>query len=131
MPRALDQQTALITGASRGVGAATAWQLAQAGCRVAINYHQSADEAETVASQCREAGVEAILVPGDVAENTACRRMVAQTLETFGGLDILVNNAGTTRFIDFQDLPKLRTWTWWVVNCLSRASSNRSISPAC
>ena len=104
MPRSLEQQTALITGASRGVGAATALQLAKAGCRVAINYHQSADHAETVASQCHEAGVEAILVPGDVAEDAACRRMVAKTLETFGALDILVNNAGTTRFIDFSDL---------------------------
>jgi len=112
VPRTLDQQTALITGASRGVGAATARQLAQAGCRVAINYHQSADHAETVASQCREAGVKAILVPGDVAEDAACRRMVAQTLETFGALDILINNAGTTRFIDFPDLEAVQNEDW-------------------
>ena len=112
MPRSLEQQTALITGASRGVGAATALQLAKAGCRVAINYHQSADHAETVASQCREAGVKTIFVPGDVAEDAACRRMVAQTLETFGALDILVNNAGTTRFIDFPDLEAVQDEDW-------------------
>ena len=60
----LQAQSALITGASRGVGAATALQLAQAGCRVAINYHQSADRAQAVATQCREAGVEAIVIQG-------------------------------------------------------------------
>ena len=112
MPGSLDQHTALITGASRGVGAATARLLALSGCRVAINYHQSAEHAETVASQCREAGVEALLVPGDVAEDAACRRMVAQTLEKFGGLDILINNAGTTRFIDFPDLEAVQDEDW-------------------
>ena len=112
MPGSLDQHTALITGASRGVGAATARLLAQSGCRVAINYHQSAEHAETVASQCHEAGVEALLVPGDVAEDAACRRMVAQTLEKFGGLDILINNAGTTRFIEFPDLEAVGDDEW-------------------
>lgn len=105
-------QAALITGASRGVGAATALQLAQAGCRVAINYHQSADQAEAVAAHCREAGVEVVLVQGDVAEDAACREMVRQTLAAFGGLDILINNAGTTRFIDFPDLEAVQDADW-------------------
>ena len=102
----------MITGASRGVGAATALKLAKAGCRVAINFNQSADRAETVADQCREAGVEAILVQGDVAEDAACRAMVQQAVEAFGGLDILINNAGTTRFIDFQDLDAVTDEDW-------------------
>ena len=108
----LSGKSALITGASRGVGAATAIQLAQAGCRVAINYHQSADQAEAVAAQCREIGTEVLLVQGDVAEDAACRVMVAQTVETFGGLDVLVNNAGTTRFIDFTDLEAVDDDAW-------------------
>ena len=108
----LSGKSALITGASRGVGAATARQLAQAGCRVAINYQQSAEHAEAVAHQCREAGVETIVVQGDVAEDVACRHMVTQTLETFGGLDILINNAGTTRFIDFPDLEAVQDEDW-------------------
>ena len=70
----LSGKSALITGASRGVGAATARQLALTGCRVAINYQQSAEHAEAVAHQCREAGVEALVVQGDVAEDNACRR---------------------------------------------------------
>ena len=108
----LSGKAALVTGASRGVGAATALRLAQAGCRVAINFNQSADRAETVADQCRKAGVEAILVQGDVAEDAACRAMVQQAVEAFGGLDILINNAGTTRFIDFPDLDAVTDEDW-------------------
>jgi 3-oxoacyl-[acyl-carrier protein] reductase len=108
----LQGKIALITGASRGIGAATSLQLAQAGCRVAINYHQSADRAQAVATQCRTAGAEAIVIQGDVADDAACRAMVQKTLEAFGGLDILVNNAGTTRFIDFPDLDAVRDEDW-------------------
>ena len=108
----LQDKSALITGASRGVGAATALQLAQAGCRVAINYHQSADRAQAVADQCRKAGVEAIVIQGDVAEDAACCAMVQKTLEAFGGLDVLINNAGTTRFIDFPDLDAVTKGDW-------------------
>lgn len=105
-------KSALITGASRGVGAATALRLAQAGCRVAINYHQSAEQAEKVAGQCRAAGADAVLVQGDVAEDAACRAMVDRTLDAFGRLDILINNAGTTRFIDFPDLDAVQDEDW-------------------
>ena len=103
---------ALITGASRGVGAATALALAKAGCKVAINYNQSLERAEQVAVQCHEAGAEAILLQGDVAEDAACRSMVEQTLSVFGGLDILINNAGTTRFIDFPNLEDVKDEDW-------------------
>ena len=108
----LHDKTALITGASRGVGAATAIQLAKAGCRVAINYHQSADHAEAVATECREAGAEVLLLQGDVAEDATCRKMVAESVKAFGGLDILVNNAGTTRFIEFPDLEAVGDDEW-------------------
>ena len=108
----LQDKSALITGASRGVGAATALQLAQAGCRVAINSHQSADRAQAVADQCRKAGVEAIVIQGDVAEDAACRTMVQKTMDAFGELDVLVNNAGTTRFIDFPDLDAVTDEDW-------------------
>ena len=108
----LHDKTALITGASRGVGAATAIQLAKAGCRVAINYHQSADHAGAVATECREAGAEVLLLQGDVAEDATCRKMVAESVKAFGGLDILVNNAGTTRFIEFPDLEAVGDDEW-------------------
>ena len=108
----LSEKAALVTGASRGVGAATALQLAQVGCGVAINYNQSTDRAEAVAARCREEGVKAVLMQGDVAEDSACRAMVQQAVEAFGGLDILINNAGTTRFIDFPDLDAVTDEDW-------------------
>lgn len=108
----LQGKTALVTGGSRGVGAATALMLAQDGCRVAVNYLQDTDSAEAVAARCREAGAEAIVVQGDVAEDTACRMMVEATMEAFEGLDILINNAGTTRFIDFPDLEAVTDEVW-------------------
>ena len=108
----LQNKIALITGASRGVGAATAVKLAKSGCKVAINYNQSDELAKQVASQCRETGTKAILLQGDVAEDRTCRLLVQQTLSAFGGLDILINNAGTTRFIDFQDLESVQDEDW-------------------
>ncbi|MDP7010208.1 MAG: SDR family oxidoreductase [Verrucomicrobiota bacterium] len=108
----LEGRASLVTGASRGVGAATALQLAKAGCQVAINYNQSTDRAESVAARCREVGVEAVLVQGDVAKDAACRAIVQQAVEAFGGLDILINNAGTTRFIDFPDLEAVTDEDW-------------------
>ena len=103
---------ALITGASRGVGAATALSLAKAGCKVAINYNQSDKRAEQIAAQCRETGTETILIQGDVATDAVCRSIVEQTQKAFGGLDILINNAGTTRFIDFPNLEDVKDADW-------------------
>lgn len=94
------------------MGAATALALAKADAKVAINYNQSLERAEQVAVQCHEAGAEAILLQGDVAEDAACRSMVEQTLSVFGGLDILINNAGTTRFIDFPNLEDVKDEDW-------------------
>ena len=108
----LQNKIALITGASRGVGAATAIQLAESGCKVAINYNQSKARAEQVACRCRDTGTEAILLQGDVAEDATCRSIVQQTLSAFGGLDILINNAGTTRFIDFPELDEVQDEDW-------------------
>jgi 3-oxoacyl-[acyl-carrier protein] reductase len=86
-------RTALVTGASRGLGAAIAMELAQAGCRVAVNYAHSKDLAERVASQIRASGGEAILCQADVREASQIDAMVTQIEETFGGVDILVANA--------------------------------------
>ena len=105
----LKDKVALVTGGSRGIGAATARLLAREGCHVAVNYRQSRDEADTVVS---EIGERAIALAGDVAKDADCRNIVARTVEKFGRLDILVNNAGTTRFIDFPDLDAVTDEVW-------------------
>ena len=102
MPRMeLNGKTALITGASRGVGAATAIKLAKAGCNVAINCNQSIDRAGQVAAQCRGLGVKAVVVQGDVASDADCQRIATESVEALGQLDILINTAAGLRFSQF------------------------------
>ncbi len=94
MDLGLKNKIALVTGASRGLGYATALALAQEGCRVAIN---GRDEAKIKAAAERiqkETGTQAIGLAGDVSLSEVPARLVEQTVERFGGLDILVTNAG-------------------------------------
>ena len=87
-------KTAIITGASRGVGRATALRLAEAGANVVINYLNAEEKAENVVALCKELGVEAIAVQGDVSEWSAAQNLAKMTLEKFGRIDLLVLNAG-------------------------------------
>ncbi len=84
----------LITGASRGIGAATARLAAQQGYALCLNYHQRADAANAVLDQVRGLGVTAIAVQADVADETQVLQMFEAIDREFGRLDVLVNNAG-------------------------------------
>jgi NAD(P)-dependent dehydrogenase (short-subunit alcohol dehydrogenase family) len=84
---------ALVTGASSGIGRATAIELADAGCRVALAARR-ADRLEETAVRCREAGGEVLVRPTDVAKRQECFELVAEVTSMFGRVDILVNNAG-------------------------------------
>jgi 3-oxoacyl-[acyl-carrier protein] reductase len=93
---------ALVTGGSRGIGAAIVHALAGAGAAVAINYREQADTAQALATDIKAAGGRAIAVQADVADGTAVAAMFARTASELGAVDILVNNAGIalTRNLD-------------------------------
>jgi 3-oxoacyl-[acyl-carrier protein] reductase len=90
----LSGKVALVTGASKGIGAGIARELAAAGAAVAVNYATDRAGAETVVGEITKAGGRAVAVPGDVSRPADAARMLAATAEAFGPLDVLVNNAG-------------------------------------
>lgn len=90
----LTERTALVTGASRGIGRATALALAEAGAAVAVNFRERGQQAEAVCSEIEGAGGRALAVQADVRDPDAVTAMVKQVTDELGGLHILVNNAG-------------------------------------
>lgn len=103
----LQGRRALITGGDSGIGAATAIAFAREGADVAISYLPEEEvDAQRIASLILDAGVKALLLPGDIKNAEHCRDLVDKTVEEFGGLDILVNNAGKQIFNeDLTTLP--------------------------
>src|SRR3977135_3659523 len=95
MSKKLEGKIALITGGSRGIGAAIAKRLAADGADVAITYTKGADAAASVVKEIERAGGKAIAIQADAADADACKAAVEKTVATFGQLDVLVNNAGT------------------------------------
>jgi meso-butanediol dehydrogenase/(S,S)-butanediol dehydrogenase/diacetyl reductase len=93
-----ERKVALITGAGTGVGAATALMLAHKGYDVLINYSRSAADAERSAEACETAGADALLMQGDVSQDTDCRALARAAVERWGRIDALVNNAGVAVF---------------------------------
>lgn len=98
------EKTAIVTGASRGIGAAAALALAAQGCRVAVCCRTRRDSAESVAARIRAAGGTAAVFCADVSDEAAVRTMFAQVEQTLGPADILVNNAGVAQQKLFTDI---------------------------
>lgn len=107
----LDRRVALVTGASRKLGAAIATALGYQGARLVVNYNTSITAAEDLVQTLRDEGGEAIAIQGDVSGPQAIARLVDQTLEAYGALDILVNNAGPYTDAPLASLPPDQ-WDW-------------------
>ena len=90
-------RTAIVTGATRGIGRAIALELARRGADIAFNYAKSAEAAESLKSEIEALGVRCLATQGDVASTNAAAEMVKQTKDAFGRIDFLVNNAGIVR----------------------------------
>jgi len=93
----LSDETALVTGGTRGIGRAIVETLAEAGARVAFTYRSSTDAANALVETLQEEGTEAIALQGDVADFDSAQSHVDDVLDRWGAIDILVNNAGITR----------------------------------
>lgn len=94
---ALAGTSALVTGGSRGIGAATVLALAHAGADVAIAFSSSAGDADAVAAAAGERGVRTVTMQADLADAAAAAALVSRTLEEFGRIDVVVNNGGINR----------------------------------
>lgn len=100
----LSDRRVLVTGASRGIGAAIAERFGQFGASVAVNYHSSDQRAGEVADAIRETGGEATTIQADVSQSTQAADLVERTVEAFDGLDTVVNSAGVCRPARVQKL---------------------------
>ena len=103
---------ALVTGASRGIGAAVALRLAGAGAAVAVNYRERAEDAEAVVAKIKSGGGRAIAAAADVSQSTAVAQMVERIAHELGPVDILVNNAGIAIVCGVDELTSYK----WVVH---------------
>ncbi|HHP5398329.1 TPA: 3-oxoacyl-[acyl-carrier-protein] reductase [Staphylococcus aureus] len=90
-------KSALVTGASRGIGRSIALQLAEEGFNVAVNYAGSKEKAEAVVEEIKAKGVDSFAIQANVADADEVKAMIKEVVSQFGSLDVLVNNAGITR----------------------------------
>ena len=111
MPGALADKVALVTGASRGIGRAIARKLASAGCDVAVNYYNSADEAEALVAELRASGRRAIALQASVGIPESVDDMFAELRKHFDRLDIVVSNAASGVLKPAMEMT-LKHWRW-------------------
>src|SRR6184192_3108392 len=111
-------KVAVVTGASKGIGAAIAKNLAAEGAAVVVNYASSKTGADKVVSEITSAGGKAVAVQGDVARKADIERLFAETKKAFGRLDILVNNAGVYEFLPLEKVTEEHFHKHFDVNVL-------------
>jgi len=126
----LGGHTALVTGASRGIGAAVALALAEAGAAVAVNYRERADDAEAVVAKIAASGGRAIAVAADVSQGYDVAIMVDQVTKALGPIDILINNAGMAIVRGVDDLTEAEFDLTISVNLKSAFLCTQAVLPA-
>jgi len=132
MSNALKGKVALVTGGSRGLGAAIAAALAAQGAGVAISYVTSAEKAEAVVEKLKSAGVRALAIKSDQADTAAAKPLVEQVMAHFGKLDILVANAAIAvqgRTVDDPDLDTVNLDRQWQINVMGTVATTRAAAP--
>jgi 3-oxoacyl-[acyl-carrier protein] reductase len=126
----LTGHTALVTGASRGIGAAIAVAFAEAGAAIAVNYREHAAEANAVVSDIKDMGGRAIATPADVSQAAAVAKMVDDVASALGPIDILVNNAGIAIVRGIDDLTESDFDATVAVNLKSAFLCTQAVLPA-
>ncbi len=112
----LEGKVALVTGASRGIGRATALIFSQEGAKLCINYAKSREDAEEIAEELRKKGSQVIPIRADVSNKQQVSKMVRQVVEEFGKIDILINNAGTVGYADIFSIKEAQLDRMFDVN---------------
>jgi acetoacetyl-CoA reductase len=113
-------KVALVTGGSRGIGAAISLALGKEGYYVVVNYNHNEEHANNVVKQITDLGGSAITIQGNIAESTDCIKMISEIKEKLGKVDILINNAGITRDRSFRKM-SLTEWQEVINTNLSSA----------
>lgn len=132
MSNDLKGKVALVTGGSRGLGAATALALAAQGADVAISYVASAAKAEAVVQELKKAGVRAIAIKSDQADSSAAKSLIDAVVSQFGKLDILVNNAAIAvqgKTVDDPALDTVNLDRQWQINVMGVVATTRAAAP--
>ncbi len=132
MSNMLKGKVVLVTGGSRGLGAATAEAFAAHGADVAISYAASADKAEAVVAKLKAKGARAVAIKSDQADLSTARPLIDSVIAEFGQLDILVNNAGIAiqgQLVDDPELDGDKYNRQWQVNVMGTIANTRAAAP--
>jgi 3-oxoacyl-[acyl-carrier protein] reductase len=125
MAKKLEGKVAVVTGASKGIGAEIARQFAAEGASVVVNYASSKEGADRVVGEITKKGGKAVAVQGDVAKQADIERLLADTKKTYGKLDILVNNAGVYEFSPIENVTPEHFHKLYDINVLGLLSTTK------
>lgn len=125
MAKKLEGKVAIVTGASKGIGAEIAKHFAAEGASVVVNYASSKSGADAVVSEITKKGGKAVAVQGDVAKQADTEKLIAETKKAFGRLDVLVNNAGVYEFSPLENVTTEHYRKLFDINVLGLLSASR------